>query len=237
MLRRDAPLLMNPTPSWHKYSWMAEFCPPYSELPTEYASRRCVSRSRPAAICSRWPSARISTSILKRCGILHFYRDKASFDKALEGERASDRRRPRTAAGDARGDPSDRAHAEGVILWRLLHAVGFDGRHPQVHARPRRRLRPPWRAVSSTTPRSRASFPKDGGFEIRWLPVAPDDDAEAAVDVWRPIQVDGIVICAGDREPPVRGHARRPAQHLSGQGLLDHGPPPHAGKPRPPPRR
>src|SRR5207344_3298943 len=25
MLRRDAPLLMNPTPSWHKYSWMAEF--------------------------------------------------------------------------------------------------------------------------------------------------------------------------------------------------------------------
>src|SRR5699024_11448112 len=25
MLRRDAPLLMNPAPSWHKYSWMAEF--------------------------------------------------------------------------------------------------------------------------------------------------------------------------------------------------------------------
>ena len=23
MLRRDAPLLMNPMPSWHKYSWMA----------------------------------------------------------------------------------------------------------------------------------------------------------------------------------------------------------------------
>ena len=25
MLQRDAPLLMNPAPSWHKYSWMAEF--------------------------------------------------------------------------------------------------------------------------------------------------------------------------------------------------------------------
>jgi hypothetical protein len=25
MLRRDAPLLMNPKASWHKYSWMAEF--------------------------------------------------------------------------------------------------------------------------------------------------------------------------------------------------------------------
>src|SRR5271167_1853741 len=25
MFRRDAPLLMNPAPNWHKYSWMAEF--------------------------------------------------------------------------------------------------------------------------------------------------------------------------------------------------------------------
>src|SRR5690625_6288195 len=25
MLRKDAPLLFNPSPSWHKYSWMAEF--------------------------------------------------------------------------------------------------------------------------------------------------------------------------------------------------------------------
>ena len=25
MLKRDAPLLVNPKPSWHKYSWMAEF--------------------------------------------------------------------------------------------------------------------------------------------------------------------------------------------------------------------
>ena len=25
MLRSDAPLLMNPKPSWHKYSWIGEF--------------------------------------------------------------------------------------------------------------------------------------------------------------------------------------------------------------------
>ena len=25
MMRRDAPLFVNPAPSWHKYSWMAEF--------------------------------------------------------------------------------------------------------------------------------------------------------------------------------------------------------------------
>ena len=62
MLRRDAPLLMNPTPSWHKYSWMAEFVrhiPDYRQN----TSKRCASRLRPAAICSRWPSGRTSTSI------------------------------------------------------------------------------------------------------------------------------------------------------------------------------
>jgi D-amino-acid dehydrogenase len=26
MLTRDAPLLLNPLPSWHKYSWMGSFC-------------------------------------------------------------------------------------------------------------------------------------------------------------------------------------------------------------------
>jgi D-amino-acid dehydrogenase len=40
--------------------------------------------------------------------------------------------------------------------------------------------------------------PKGGGHEVRWMPVAPDhDEDEAAADVWRPIQVDGVVICAG----------------------------------------
>ena len=27
MLRSDAPLLMNPRPSWHKYTWIAELAP------------------------------------------------------------------------------------------------------------------------------------------------------------------------------------------------------------------
>jgi D-amino-acid dehydrogenase len=33
MLKSNAPLLMNPSPSWHKYSWMAGFVREYSELP------------------------------------------------------------------------------------------------------------------------------------------------------------------------------------------------------------
>ena len=50
MLRRDAPLLMNPMPSWHKYSWMAEFIG-ISRTTDRIRSRRCDSRSRPVNIC------------------------------------------------------------------------------------------------------------------------------------------------------------------------------------------
>ena len=51
--------------------------------------------------------------------------------------------------------------------------------------------------------------PKSGGYEIRWMPVAPDhDEDEAAADVWRPIQVDGVCDLRGDDKPQVREHAR-----------------------------
>ena len=131
---------------------------------------------------------------LKRCGILHFYRDKAGFEKAAKVN-DPDRRRARAAAGDARGDPSDRAHAEGVLLWRLLPPSDSSG---DIHKFTR--------GLADACARRGVRFvydaevekivPKDGGFEVRWLPVAPDD-TKAATDLWRPIQVDGIVICAG----------------------------------------
>ena len=145
MLRRDAPLLMNPKPSWHKYSWMAEFVrniPNYRKNTLETVRLAIEARRHMFAMAERENidfdlQALWNPSFLPRQGQLR---------QGVEGEQASDRRRPRAATGDARGDPSDRAHVEGVVLRRLLHAVGLDGRHPQVHARPRRRLRPPWRA-------------------------------------------------------------------------------------------
>ena len=36
MFTRDAPLLLNPVPSWHKYSWMGGIPAPDSELPGQY---------------------------------------------------------------------------------------------------------------------------------------------------------------------------------------------------------
>ena len=82
MLRRDAPLLMNPMPSWHKYSWMAEFIrhiPNYRQNTIATVRLAIEARQHMFAMAER---ENIDFD-LQRCGILHFYRDKASFDKAL----------------------------------------------------------------------------------------------------------------------------------------------------------
>src|SRR4051812_8456448 len=81
MLKRDAPLLMNPKPSWHKYSWMAEFIrdiPNYRQNTIETVRLAIEARRHMFAMAER---ENIDFD-LQHCGILHFYRDKASFDKA-----------------------------------------------------------------------------------------------------------------------------------------------------------
>lgn len=81
MARRDAPLLMNPAPSWHKLSWMAEFVREiahYRENTVETV--RLAIRAREALF--GMARAEGIDFDLKTRGILHFYRDEAAFRKA-----------------------------------------------------------------------------------------------------------------------------------------------------------
>ncbi|MCK0198687.1 D-amino acid dehydrogenase [Ancylobacter sp. 6x-1] len=83
MFTQDAPLLMNPKPSWHKYSWMAEFLgniPNYRANTIETARLAILSRKFMWEIAAR---EGIDFNMEKR-GILHIYRDKASYDGAAE---------------------------------------------------------------------------------------------------------------------------------------------------------
>src|SRR5271154_1967948 len=83
MVRRDAPLLMNPTPSWHKYSWMAEFVANivhYEKNTIETVKLAIEARKHMFAMAER---ENIQFDLEKR-GILHFYRDQAGFDKAMK---------------------------------------------------------------------------------------------------------------------------------------------------------
>ncbi len=83
MLRSDAPLLVNPKPSWHKLSWFAEFIasiPHYKRNTVETARLAVAARQHLFA----WADAEGVDFDLKKQGILHIYRDKAGFDHAAE---------------------------------------------------------------------------------------------------------------------------------------------------------
>ena len=83
MFKYDAPLLMNPTPSWHKLSWIAEFIaaiPRYKENTISTARLAIESRQHHFA----WAQAEGIEFDHKRKGILHFYRDKKGFEHAAQ---------------------------------------------------------------------------------------------------------------------------------------------------------
>jgi D-amino-acid dehydrogenase len=81
MLKADAPLLVNPTPSWHKLSWFAEFIasiPKYRDNTVATAKLAIAAREH----LFGWARAEGVDFDHKERGILHIYRDKAGFDHA-----------------------------------------------------------------------------------------------------------------------------------------------------------
>jgi len=81
MLKSDAPLLVNPKPSWHKISWFAEFMASmtaYEKNTVETAKLAVAARQHLFA----WAEAENIDFDLKKQGILHIYRDKKGFDHA-----------------------------------------------------------------------------------------------------------------------------------------------------------
>lgn len=83
MLKSDAPLLVNPKPSWHKLSWFAEFIasiPQYERNTIETARLAIAAREH----LFSWAEAEDIDFDMKREGILHIYRNKAGFDHAAK---------------------------------------------------------------------------------------------------------------------------------------------------------
>ncbi|SAK96896.1 D-amino acid dehydrogenase small subunit [Caballeronia hypogeia] len=83
MLTRDAPLLLNPLPSWHKYSWMGEFLRQignYRANTIETVRIALAARSHLYTIAER---EHIDFD-LERRGILHVYRSRKDYDSAAK---------------------------------------------------------------------------------------------------------------------------------------------------------
>jgi D-amino-acid dehydrogenase len=81
MLKSDAPLLVNPKPSWHKLSWFAEFIgniPNYRQNTIETTRLAIAAREHLFA----WSEKEDIDFDLKKQGILHIYRDKSGFEHA-----------------------------------------------------------------------------------------------------------------------------------------------------------
>ena len=81
MFAPGAPLLVNPTPSWHKYSWMAEFMgniPNYHKNTVETVRLAIAARQYLMAHAEK---EGFSFDCEKR-GILHIYSNKKEFDHA-----------------------------------------------------------------------------------------------------------------------------------------------------------
>ena len=81
MLKKDAPLLVNPMPDWHKYSWMAEFVsnvPNYKANTIETARLAITAREHLFA----WAEQEQIDFDHETRGILHVYADKKGFDHA-----------------------------------------------------------------------------------------------------------------------------------------------------------
>ncbi|MDR2336005.1 MAG: D-amino acid dehydrogenase [Burkholderiaceae bacterium] len=81
MLKSDAPLLLNPKPSWHKLTWFVEFLsaiPHYQKNTVETARLAIAAREH----LFSWADEEGIDFDLKKEGILHIYRDQAGFEHA-----------------------------------------------------------------------------------------------------------------------------------------------------------
>jgi D-amino-acid dehydrogenase len=81
MLRSDAPLLLNPKPSWHKYSWIGEFLRQisnYRDNTIETVRLAIEAREHLFSVAQR---EGIEFD-LERRGILHVYEDRKGFEAA-----------------------------------------------------------------------------------------------------------------------------------------------------------
>ena len=83
LAKKNAPLLVNPRPSWHKYSWMAEFIraiPHYEANTTETARMAIAARE---ILLEKAERHGVDFNCVQR-GILHFYKTREEFDHAGE---------------------------------------------------------------------------------------------------------------------------------------------------------
>lgn len=193
MFTKDAPLLLNPKPSWSKYSWLAEFVaaiPKYKSNTIDTARLAIQARQYMFDIAER---EGIDFD-LERRGILHFYRDERSYRSGSEVnallQAAGLDRQPVTPSeirtiepaltGDFYGGfytPSDSTGDIHKFTRGLADACLRKGANFQLEAD----------VVGFQRQRT--------GISVEWTPLNPS--AETDINESHEQAFDGVVICAG----------------------------------------
>nr|WP_278116103.1 D-amino acid dehydrogenase [Mesorhizobium sp. WSM4875]WIE94635.1 D-amino acid dehydrogenase [Mesorhizobium sp. WSM4875] len=189
MLRRDAPLLMNPKPSWHKYAWLGEFVSNitnYRENTVETTRLAIAARKHLFAIAER---ESIDFDHVCR-GILHIYWDRPSFQHAQKVnsmlvEGGLDRR-PVTALEVKSIEPALHGDIHGGF-YTPSDSTGDIHKFTSGLAAACRR-----RGAAFIFDATVGSIDRKDKFRIGY--VANGSDARQDYNV---VQADGVVVCAG----------------------------------------
>ena len=192
LARRDAPLLVNPKPSWHKYSWFAEFVAniPHYEANTVATTKLAIlARKRLFELANR---EQIDFD-LERRGILHVYRKKAGFDHAV---RVNDLLRQ--GGLDRRTVTPTEMKAIEPSLHGTYHGGFFTESDStgDIHRFTRGLASACLKRGAKIVYDAEVSAvePQAEGYLVHWAP-APAHGAEPGAPASMP--VDGVVICAG----------------------------------------
>ncbi len=189
LFRRDAPLRLNLRPSWHKYSWLAEFVAqiPHYRANTVATVRLALEARR--ALFAMAEREGIAFD-LERRGILHIYGDRAGF------EHARDVNALLQEGGLERHAVSD---AEIKSIEPTIHGDFYGGFYTPSDATGDIHLFT--RGLAAACARRGARFVydaavervavTDAGVRLRWRSAeTPDDGVEENA-------ADAVVVCAG----------------------------------------
>lgn len=192
LTKRDAPLSLNLRPSWHKYSWLAEFVAniPHYEANTVATTKLAIAaRRRLFDIAGR---ENIDFDLEKR-GILHVYRDKAGYDHAAHVNDLL-----RQGGLDRRGVTP----TEMKAIEPALHGDYYGGFFTESDATGD--IHRFTRGLAQACLRRGAKFvydadvsavePAHEGYAVRWRAAHAHGAAPGAPES---MPVDGVVICAG----------------------------------------
>ncbi len=192
LAKRDAPLSLNLRPSWHKYSWLAEFVaniPKYEANTVATTKLAIAARKRLFDIAGR---EAIDFDLETR-GILHVYRDKHGYDHAARVNGLLRR------GGLERRSVSS---SEMKAIEPALHGDYYGGFFTEsdstgdIHRFTRGLAQACLKrgAVFVYDADVSAVDPVADGYAVRWSPAHQHGAAPGAAES---MPVDGVVICAG----------------------------------------